>query len=57
MSSKYAFGITFIVEKVHRMSIFVLYSNVNFVRVIEKLVINLLVSWINKKQDGLVKKV
>ena len=57
MSSKYASGITFIVEKVHRMSIFILYSNVNIVRVIEKLVINLLVSWINKKQDGLVKKV
>ena len=48
MGSNYTSVITFTVEKVSRMSIFVLYTNVNFVRDIEKFMLDLLVSWIKK---------
>ena len=49
LGSKYASGISFIVEKVCRMSILVLYSQS------QKFVIDLLVSSINKKHVALTK--
>ena len=49
LSSKYFSGISFIVEKVCRMSILVLYSQS------QKFVIDLLVSSINKKHVALTK--
>ena len=44
MGSKYASGITFKVEKVYRMSIFVLHSQRQLCQGLEKFVIDLLVS-------------
>ena len=52
--SKHASGTAFTVEEFYIMSIFI---NVNFIRVIRKFAIDLLISRTNKKYVGLKKKV
>ena len=54
MGSKYASGIT--AKKVTESQYLSSIVKVNFVRVIEKFDIDLLVSWINKKHVGITKK-